>query len=69
MTTQRIRCPFKIVLVGVTFQCQDKLGHWFPCWNEPEGCGGEARISWKPTSQDLLEEIKKNKPDACGEGK
>jgi len=42
------RCPEKITLVGVTFRCDQKVGHDGKCYNEPEGCGGTARMTWIP---------------------
>lgn len=55
----KVRCPHKIELVGVTFQCQDNFGHWGKCWNEPEGCAGEARISWSPSPEEKAAELSK----------
>jgi hypothetical protein len=62
MITSRIRCPFKIELAGVSFQCERDLGHTFRCANDPPGCGGDATITWKPTNEDLMKEIQKVNP-------
>jgi len=52
-----LRCPFKVVLVGVTFQCQQRYGHYGRCWNDPEGCGGDARITFLPPEAEKIEEM------------
>lgn len=57
MTTDALRCPFKVELVGVVFQCQQRVGHWGRCWNDPEGCGGDARITFLPPGAAKTEEM------------
>lgn len=54
-----IRCPFRMVLVGVSFWCQGKFGHHGRCWNAPEGCGGDATLAWVPSQEERSAELLK----------
>lgn len=57
-TRSHVRCPFTLTLVGVAFPCEGEIGHNGKCWNSPPGCGGDSRLTWTPTTQDLIAEIK-----------
>lgn len=59
-TKEKPGCPFKLKLVGVTFYCKGDLSHSGRCYDDPPGV--DARITWKPSPSDLLEEIQKCLP-------
>jgi hypothetical protein len=69
MTTDALRCPFKIELVGVVFQCQQRYGHWGRCYNDPEGCGNDARIAFRPTDAEKVEAMSQMFRETQGERK
>lgn len=57
MEEEKPGCPFKLTLVGVTFYCKGILGHLDRCHDDPPGV--DARITWKPSSSDLMDVIQK----------